>query len=197
MDGLHEVFEVMRRPYRSPFESSWIQTASGGSFNAFDIRDDDIDIEDIAHATSMICRFNGHTSHFYSVAEHCVMASLLVPEELALTALLHDAGEAYLTDVPSPIKRHLPEVREIEDSIMERVVRKFGGIFPFPDKVKEADVLMLGAEARQLMGGPEWSRAIPVVDVRIRGWSPPSAKYFFLERFRELTINSYILKEGW
>src|SRR5579872_2947230 len=85
----------------------WIQTASGLEFPLFEPRLDAINIEDIAHGLSMICRFTGQCARFYSVAEHSVHVSHLVPREDAAWGLLHDAAEAYLGDVASPLKKHL------------------------------------------------------------------------------------------
>lgn len=82
---------------------SYIQTLSGKHFNYLDIQQDDIVIEDIATALSHICRFAGHLPEFYSVGQHSVLTSHLVPQEFALEALLHDAAEAYLQDIPSPL----------------------------------------------------------------------------------------------
>ncbi|MEM4379972.1 MAG: hypothetical protein QXL01_04720, partial [Thermoplasmatales archaeon] len=81
----------------------WIETYSGKKFDY--LAQSELDIEDIAHALSNLCRFNGHTRVFYSVAEHSVNVSSMVPPELKIAALLHDAAEAYIGDVPSPLKQ--------------------------------------------------------------------------------------------
>ena len=86
-------------------KGDWIQTFTGRAFYVLDPRPEDVDIEDIAHALSMQCRFAGHCREFYSVAQHSVTASWLVPPEDALWGLLHDAAEAYVVDLPRPIKR--------------------------------------------------------------------------------------------
>ena len=86
----------------------WVQTVTGKAFYPLKPDPSLISIEDIAWALSMQCRFAGHVLHFYSVAEHCVYISNSVPMEDALWGLLHDATEAYLTDVPRPLKPLMP-----------------------------------------------------------------------------------------
>jgi uncharacterized protein len=83
----------------------WIQTYTGKQFWPLSPLPEDIVIEDIAHALSMQCRFGGHVRTFYSVAQHSVHVSLLVEPQYALWGLLHDAAEAYLVDLPRPIKK--------------------------------------------------------------------------------------------
>jgi hypothetical protein len=92
-----------------------ITTYSGKRFSLDEANPENIEIVDIAHSLSMICRFNGHTQEFYSVAEHCVhMARRLTDRKTALYALLHDAGEAYYGDVTTPLKRIMgPEAKSL------------------------------------------------------------------------------------
>ena len=75
--------------------SEWIITASGKRFYLRRPTPADIDAGDVAHALAHICRFNGHTREFYSVAQHSILVSRLLPDELKLAGLLHDAAEAY------------------------------------------------------------------------------------------------------
>src|SRR5579885_2784587 len=88
----------------------WIQTYCGVAFYPLDPRPEEILIEDIAHALSMLCRFTGHVKRFYSVAQHCVYVSHRCDPKDALWGLLHDAAEAYLNDISRPVKslRELP-----------------------------------------------------------------------------------------
>jgi 5'-deoxynucleotidase YfbR-like HD superfamily hydrolase len=83
---------------------SFIQTLSGKRFDYINSTADDVDIEDIANALSNICRFAGHVPEFYSVAQHSVLCSQIVPPEFAFEALMHDAAEAYCQDIPQPLK---------------------------------------------------------------------------------------------
>lgn len=126
---------------------SYIQTLSGKHFNYLDIQQDDIVIEDIATALSHICRFAGHLPEFYSVGQHSVLTSHLVPQEFALEALLHDAAEAYLQDIPSPLKRLLPDYQVIEARVDAAIRQKFGLPTEQHPTVKYADLVMLPANA--------------------------------------------------
>lgn len=115
-----------------------------------------IRIEDIAHALSNQCRWTGHTSKFYSVAEHCIGVARLVPDELALSALLHDASEAFLSDLARPIKKApgLGEVYlEVEARLEAAISERFGTVVdPLSNiEIKAADEEMLWAEARLLL----------------------------------------------
>ncbi len=99
---------------------SFIKTFSGKHFYYDKINKDDIDINDIAVSLSNICRFAGHLSHFYSVAQHAVLCSQLVPQEFAFEALMHDATEAYCQDIPAPLKRLLPDYKRMEEKNRRR-----------------------------------------------------------------------------
>lgn len=114
---------------------AWIQTHSGRRFYPLDPRPEEVRLGDIAHALSRICRFSGHCTRFYSVAEHSLHVALHVAWEEApparpvvLAALLHDASEAYLCDLPRPIK-HMPEMapyRTMEARVEAVIAERFG-----------------------------------------------------------------------
>lgn len=123
-----------------------IRTVSGIYVNVFDPKPEMFVIEDIAHALSFTCRFGGHLPHYYSVAQHSITCSKVVSEENAMAALLHDAAEAYLTDMPSPIKKRLPDFVEIENNLMRVIALRFGFEYPLHDEVKEADKELLEME---------------------------------------------------
>ena len=168
-----------------------IATASGIEFWPLDPRPEDIQIEDIAHALSQQCRFAGHTKQFYSVAEHCVRAADLVPEEHALVALLHDASEAYLVDLPSPVKHQMPDYVEAE-SRMQKAIYRWAGISVEQEEtsheyVKAADELLLRLEQRDLMPQCDWWPALLLPKhPRITPWDSWDARNRFLDCWHSL-----------
>jgi len=168
----------------------WIQTYTGEQFWPLDPKPEHIRIEDIAHALSMLCRYNGHCLEFYSVAQHCVLMSHEVAPEHALWALLHDAAEAYLGDMPRPLKHQdeMVQFRLAEVGIMRAVREKFG-LDHEPEEIHEADNRMIATEKRDIMAESkgEWlDHGAPYV-TRIESWPPVVAEMRFLDRFRELT----------
>ena len=169
----------------------WIQTYTGRRFYPLDPAAGDFDVRDIAHSLSMLCRFNGHCLRFYSVAEHSVRVSRLLDGELRLWGLLHDAGEAYLTDLPRPVKGLIPEFRGLEDRILEAAMRSFGLPWPMPAEVKLADDRLLATEARDLMGPPpaDWGLTAAPLDERIIDpLGPDAAEQLFLETYDIYTV---------
>lgn len=149
-----------------------IRTYTGIMFNVFEPKPELINIEDIAHALSNQCRFSGHTAEFYSVAQHSVTVSFMVEKRHALAALLHDAAEAYLVDMPTPIKVVMPEYSKAEDKIMQVIAEKFGFQYPFHKAIKEADKAMLETEWCGLMA-----------DSTMKASEPKIARSIFLEHF--------------
>jgi len=166
----------------------WIQTWSGRVFRPLDPSPGEIDIRDIAHALSLLCRFNGHCLAFYSVAEHSLRVSQQLPPEQALSGLLHDAAEAYISDLPSPIKRLLPAFSEAEDRLLRIIARRFELCWPVPEAVWQADKLLLATEQRDLMHPPPapWDLDLPPLPARIEPLEALEAERLFLARFHEL-----------
>ncbi len=168
----------------------WMQTFTGRAFYPMDPRPDEVDPRDIAHALSMVCRFGGHLTDFYSVAEHCVLMSHAVDPEDALWALMHDAAEAYLGDLVRPVKYALPNYRAVEHHLLQVIAERFGLGWPCPPSIKVADMRMLRTERDTLMGPPPmpWTSTenVEPFDVPILGWRPERAERVFLDRMREL-----------
>lgn len=168
----------------------WMQTISGRKFWPIDPRAEEVYIEDIAHALSMMCRFNGHCTRFYSVAEHSVYVSLLVPVEDAAWALLHDASEAYIADIVKPAKPHIEGYKEAESRIMNAVCQSFNLPLEMPKSVKDADCTILADESEQVMGPKpsDWNLPFKPSGIKIVGYSPSEAKTLFLNRADELGL---------
>ena len=171
-----------------------ILTSAGTYFHFLEPERSAIDIETIAHALSHICRFTGHTSSFYSVAQHSVLVSRLVPPEHALAGLLHDAPEAYLGDVAAPLKMLLPDYKAIEARVEAEVLRRFCLPPKLPPQVKDADRLALAIEQHALMPmhddvwacdrHPDYDRTRNMVQITPE--IPAVARKLFMARFRQL-----------
>lgn len=116
-----------------------ILTYTGKWFNVFDPNRDNIDIEDIAHALSHQCRWSGHVKTFYSVAQHSLFVCNLLPEKYKLAGLLHDSSEAFLVDIPRPVKLHFSKYKAVEDNLMKIIAKKFKFDYPLHEIVKKAD----------------------------------------------------------
>lgn len=165
-----------------------ILTFTNRWFAPIDPRVEDIDLRDIAHSLSLLCRFNGHCRCFYSVADHSVRVSEILPPALALWGLLHDAAEAYLSDIPRPIKRRLHTFSAMEDQLLSVIMPRFGLEMPMPPEVHNADNVLLCTEMRDLMGSRvDWrSLGVQPLPDPIRPRDPEQAEQAFLARFYEI-----------
>lgn len=166
---------------------SWILTSQAHAFDPLHPDPQRIDLFDIAHALSNLCRFTGHTREFYSVAQHSVLVAEIVPAEHRLTALLHDATEAYLCDVATPVKAALINYCEIEERLWRSVAARFDLPQAIPRCVKQADLVALATERRDLMPhhpGPwECLAGVLPVDDRIVPLLPGDARAQFLDAY--------------
>lgn len=177
---------------RNEFAALGATEMSLGAGRSFDLARPEtgqVAIGDIALALSHLCRFAGRTERFYSVAEHSVHCSYLVPPRDAFAALMHDAHEAVIGDVIAPVKRLCPDLCQLEDSVQRAVLRPLGLSLPLPEPVRRADLAMLAAEKVQALGClAHW----PVLDgirpaaVRLQFWPPRTARRAFLSRFAAL-----------
>ncbi|MEZ2132441.1 MULTISPECIES: hypothetical protein [unclassified Sinorhizobium] len=167
----------------------YIETYTGRAFFPMDPRPEEVFIGDIAHALSLQCRFAGHCHRFYSVAEHCVLLARHLRWEgvdVALYALLHDASETYLVDVPRPVKPYLPGYIEAEAKVMAAVAARFGLPPEMPAVVHDADNRIIADELVN-MTPMEWhGRYDKPLGVSLRYWSPETAEEEFLETFKAL-----------
>lgn len=168
---------------------SWIQTYTGRKFFPLAPRAADVNIRDIAHSLSLQCRFNGHCLAFYSVAEHSVRVSRHLDAAHALWGLLHDAAEAYVSDIPRPLKRQWPFFEEAEDRVLRVIIEQHDLPWPMPPEVRRADDVLLSTECRDLLGpAPEpWTIDVPPLAEKITPVDPARAEAMFLRRYRELT----------
>ena len=152
-----------------------IRTVTGKSIDVFDPDFDSICIEDIAHGLSNNCRFAGQVKEFYSVAEHSIwMAERAKPED-KLEALMHDGSEAYMLDLPKPIKNSMLEYQEVEYHLMKAISIKFGFSYPINENVKELDKMALDFERENKMKQNSF-----------KSMTPTQAKERFLELYEEI-----------
>ena len=168
-----------------------IQTFSNRQFDFLDPRSDQFTIGDIAHALSHICRFAGHTRKFYSVAQHCYLASQYVSPKYAMHALLHDAAEAFIGDISTPLKQLLPDYKVIEKRVEAAIFKKFG-IEELPQEVHEVDRRLLITEQRDLMptSNPVWTFEERPYNTVIIPLKPKKAYSLFLDRYNEIIIHN-------
>lgn len=122
----------------------------------------DVDICDIGHALTLICRFGGHIKEFYSVGQHSIWVSKRVPKEHRLKALLHDAPEYVIGDMVRPLKYQDDFYREVEARNWQVICQRFGMTPDMPEEIKIADNLALWTEKRDLIHNSD------LVD-----WGPP------------------------
>lgn len=172
---------------------NWIPTATGARVFLDPIDVSKVKVRDIALGLARMSRFNGQYSqlkHFYSVAEHCVFASYLAPIGHQLAALVHDAAEAIIGDVTSPLKKMLPDYKAFEMRFEDALRAHFG----WPDfhtaTVKRADLQMLAVEHASLFTHRiehfECLDGIEVPNVQLQCYLPSMAWVVWEDRYNEL-----------
>lgn len=173
-----------------------IGTYSGGCFHVLEPRVEEVKLIDIAHALSQNVRYTGHVSKPWSVALHCLKVSSILADEGAsftvqLQGLLHDAPEAYLVDLPRPLKdNEWPNYRDIDHRIQGCIALAFDVPFPFADHVKAVDDAMISREVANFFkpGSFMWRR-YKITEKRhdLLVWAPEEAERLYIERFEELS----------
>ena len=183
-------------PAGPPAPGPYIQTSSGRWFNPFEPDPEQIDPDDIARALANVCRFGGHTRAFYSVAQHSVIVSELVEArggdvEDVFAALMHDATEAYLGDMPHPIKHRSPlgaAFKEAENRLEAVLQARFAIKADVPE-IKRVDRALLATE-RGAFSSISWDwpelEGVEALDLELVAWSPDEAARRFSERYAEL-----------
>lgn len=166
-------------PLYVPFK---IRTFSGHYVNVFEPELNTLDVIDIAHALSMQPRYGGHSPVFYSVAEHSVwVAKAMIAhgcsKEISYAGLMHDSSEAYLIDIPKPIKLELPDYNQVEDKLMIRLAEKFKFEYPLTGPVKSWDKVALEWE---------WKYVVTTKRKRPPTMSQKQAKREFLKLYKIL-----------
>lgn len=174
--------------------TGWIETYTGRMVTPVDPDPITLCVTDVAHALANKCRYSGHTRRFYTVAEHSwLMAEYALAKgdrESARWALIHDAVEAYLPDVPRPLKPFLANWKELEAN-MERAVKEHFDEYPnaaVEGLVHSLDTRILLTEAQVLLPsrGQRWEIDAKPLDTRLRCWQPSIARRNFLEAFEVL-----------
>lgn len=189
-------------------DTTWIQTYTGKQFWPLDPRAEDVDIEDIAHALAVKCRFTGHCREFYSIAQHSCLVAMQIELrysniDLSLTALLHDAAEAYTADIARPVKKSIAQFSEIEHGIEKVIAEVFDLHFPFPASIKWADNVMLATDRRDLMADPPrpWTsvEGVEPLAKKIEAWDWRDAERKFLdtyERYLSMAVRPWLKELG-
>lgn len=171
-------------------KGNWMQTYTGRAYWPIDPRPEEVNIYDIAHHLSMLCRYTGACKKFYSVAEHSIWVGCSVPVEHALVGLMHDSAEAYVNDIARPLKYSLRDYAEIEDLNWRAIATRFDLPVEIPQCVKDIDQRMCVSEKMAIMGpsplpwGPEFKEPVP--STLILCLPPEQAERMFLREFARL-----------
>ena len=198
----------MTQAEREYYESNTMATYTGRRVNPLALKPEDIDIRDIAHALSQICRFNGHCKRFYSVAEHSWLVSRIAAREVAklhgagvgesaevaACGLLHDAGEAYLGDIIRPLRcrQQYKLIDELQENVQAQLFAHFG-VHDY-DIVHTVDRKLVLVEGAQLFPNDVSVQQFPATQ-KYSEWhvgmmSPDEAEDAFLARFKALGLEA-------
>lgn len=195
-DAQEQMIEKMRASVIRTAIGPTILLGSGTYFDFEDPESSEITIEDIAYGLAFEGRCAGQCYSrllgkrvFYSVAQHCVLMSLIVSPHLAMQALMHEVGEAVCGDMTAPLKSLTPSFKAIEKRCEAAILKRFGIEMTDPVAIKQADVRMLATERRDLLlwRGENWSLTdIEPYEFEITPLSPDDAADAFLRRYDEL-----------
>jgi len=176
-------------------DEAWIATATGGQFSLSNPQPEQVVLADIAFALSKQCRFNGHCSAFYSVAEHCVLMTRFAERNGAtvdelLHILLHDATEAYVGDMVAPLKNIMPDFRALEARVWDTIIDRFDLTTEQNVSVRTLDLRMLAREKEVLLpeNTPDWAclEGHPPLPISLYMWTPRDAAREFIQTFVSL-----------
>jgi hypothetical protein len=171
----------------------WLATTYVSKFHFLNPRPTEIIIEDIARSLSRLCRFGGHGERFYSVGEHSMWMKVCLDRKRAtakqrLAALLHDAEEAYLPDIPRPVKAMMPEAKKIYSALSQAILKKFevddaewAEIFELDDRACATEAEQLGLDLSDY-----WETPPEPLDITIMCWPPGYVEKHFLKTFFSL-----------
>lgn len=170
----------------------WLTTYTGKKFYPLNPKIEDIDILDIAHHLSLICRFTGACRIHYSVAEHSVRGIPLVPKDQRLAFLLHDSPEAYMADLGRGVKLAFPDYKVYENKLLSCILQKFGVTNYDYYAIKKVDNILLNTEGRDLLPNTNgWGfPGAPLSYTTIEPWSNIKAEEVFLYEFERLSYDS-------
>lgn len=148
------------------------------------------DIEDIALSLSHLCRYSGQIQKFYSIAQHCYLVSYAVDQKYALDGLLHDGVEAFMVDIPTPLKNLLPDYKALEKRHEAEMFKRLGLEYPMNPAVHKADRELLCAEVRDMKtANSHWDFCSTDVShiAHIDPWTSDKSRKMFLKRYYQLT----------
>jgi 5'-deoxynucleotidase YfbR-like HD superfamily hydrolase len=175
-------------------EDAFINTHTGISFHPFKPNPSEIDLLDIAHALSNICRWNGHCNYHYSVAQHSIMVCLELKARgystrVQMIGLLHDASEAYICDIPKPLKPFMEGYEKIEEALQNTIYMKLAGYTPSSREwkvVSGVDEDSLWAEALELKDNKDFVPRIPKMHTEVCKRDPKAVRNDFIELYEQL-----------
>ena len=172
------------------YEGGWMTTYTGKKFHFLNPQQEEIDVRDIAHHLSLLCRFTGACKTFYSVADHSIRVAKILPKELKLAGLLHDAAEAYINDISRPVK-HSHKLEETEKKLEEAIGKRFE-IDIYNPEIKQADDILVATEARDLMPNmDDWASLPEPLEEKIVPINSALAELAFLEHFNRYMMARY------